>query len=87
MPLVRVETCAGRRALRFTWSGSRPARRGALHVALIETMARQQGADVALHPDGLSLSWPPQQANPPDCVGFIGTPADRSGRGRAVAQD
>jgi hypothetical protein len=50
-------------------------------------MARQQGADVALHPDGLFLSWPPRQANPPDCVGFIGTPADRSGRGRAVAQD
>ena len=68
-PAVHLEARAGRSALQFAWSGFCTTRTGALQIALIETMARLQGLDAALHGDGLSLSWPRQQPNRPDAEG------------------
>jgi hypothetical protein len=57
-PAVKFETGACRNAVRFAWSEFCAARTGALQVALIEMIARAQGADVIMHADGLSLLWP-----------------------------
>jgi His Kinase A (phospho-acceptor) domain len=76
-PTVVLETGPGRSALRFAWSGFRAARTGALQIALIETVARLQGADVALNPDGLSLLWPLQQPEEPAAIGSTHDPGER----------
>jgi His Kinase A (phospho-acceptor) domain len=68
-PAVVLEAGPGRSALRFVWSGFCPAQTGALQIALIETVARRQGADVALNPDGVSLLWPLHQPDAPAAVG------------------
>jgi hypothetical protein len=64
-PSVSIESGAGGSALRFAWSGFRAVQAGALHVALIATIARLQGADLVLHPDGLSLLLPAQRPDRP----------------------
>jgi hypothetical protein len=61
-PALVLEAGQGRTALRFAWPGFCAARTGALQIALLETIARLQGADVALNPDGLSLLWPERPA-------------------------
>jgi His Kinase A (phospho-acceptor) domain len=76
-PTVELETGPGRSALRFAWSGFCAARAGALQIALIETVARLQGADVALNPDGLSLAWPLPQPDGPAPLGSTCDPAER----------
>jgi His Kinase A (phospho-acceptor) domain len=58
---VRLERHAGSRALGFAWSGFCAARTGPLHMALIEGIARLQGAVVARNSDGLTLHWPLEQ--------------------------
>ena len=63
---LRIETCAGHSALCFAWSGFGAARIGALQIALIETVARSQGAELAVNPDGLSLLWPRQRPERPE---------------------
>ena len=57
-PTIRLERRTGGRALGFSWSGFCPKRTGALHMALIEGIARTQGAVLAPTPDGLTLHWP-----------------------------
>ena len=64
-PSISIESRAGGSALRFAWSGFRATREGALHIALIAAIARLQGADLVLHPDGLSLFWPARRPDPP----------------------
>ena len=78
-PRVQFYSGAGRGALRFAWPGFCAARTGALQIALIEAIARLQGADVALHPDGLSLLWPLHQP-----VGTGGRSRDASYQARAT---
>jgi hypothetical protein len=73
-PALVLETGPGRSALRFAWPGFCAARTGALQIALIETVARLQGADVALNPDGLSLLWPDR----PAVIGSTRDPGERS---------
>lgn len=68
-PTISVESSAGHSALRFAWSGFCAARTSVLQIALIETIARLQGAKVALNPDGLSLLWPPQPPHRPAAIG------------------
>ena len=67
-PTVRFEVRAGHRGLRFAWSGFCATRTGAVQIALIETIARLQGAEVALKPDGLSLLWPLRQPDWPQAI-------------------
>ena len=74
-PTIILETRASCSALRFAWSGFCAARTGALQVALIETIARLQGAAVALDPDGLSLLWPLQQPDWPQAIGSTNDPS------------
>jgi hypothetical protein len=78
-PTVKFESRGGHGALRFAWSGFCAPRTGALQIALIETIARLQGAAVALNPDGLSLMWPLQ---PPDRPAAIGPTHDAGERSR-----
>jgi K+-sensing histidine kinase KdpD len=67
-PKLRVETRTGHSALCFAWPGFCAAQIGALQIALIETIARSQGAELALNPDGLSLLWPRQQPDWPQAT-------------------
>jgi His Kinase A (phospho-acceptor) domain len=76
-PCAVLETGPGRSALRFAWSGFCAARTSALQLALIETAARLQGADVALNADGLSLVWPLQQPDGPTAIGSTRDPGER----------
>jgi hypothetical protein len=78
VPIVELETGLGRSALRFAWSNYCAARVGALQIALIETVARLQGADVVLNPDGLSLVWPLPQPDRPAALGSTCNPAERT---------
>ena len=74
-PKLRVETSAGHSALCFAWPGFCAARIGALQVAVIETIARSQGAELALNPDGLSLLWPRQRPERPEVTGSTDDPS------------
>jgi hypothetical protein len=62
-PTVRLESYAGHQALAFCWSGFCAERAGAVRIALVEGIARLQGAVVAAKTDGLTLYWP---GGPPD---------------------
>jgi hypothetical protein len=62
-PTVRLERHAGGRALGFFWSGFGVDRAGDLRMALIEGIARMQGAAVAPSSDGLILHWPVDQCD------------------------
>jgi His Kinase A (phospho-acceptor) domain len=64
-PMVRLESCAGRRALGFVWSDFCADRAGALRMALIEGIARLQGVVLASKSDGLTLHWPAEQLDRP----------------------
>jgi hypothetical protein len=75
---IGFESGAGRGALRFAWPGFCAARTGALPIALIEAIARLQGADVALNPDGLSLLWPLQLPAGPEAITATHEPSERS---------
>lgn len=86
MPTVRLERHAGSRALGFAWSGFCAARIGPLQMALIETIARLQGAAVARNSDGLTLHWPLEQldrreatrpAREPEPASCVGTEQSR----------
>jgi hypothetical protein len=57
-PAVALDSRAGRRALRFAWSGFCAAQTGALQMALIQALARVQGAAMVPNADGVSLHWP-----------------------------
>jgi hypothetical protein len=59
-PAIALERRAGRRAVRFAWPGVGAAQTGALQIALIQALARLQGAAALPHADGLSLHWPRQ---------------------------
>ncbi len=78
-PTVTFERGSGRDALRFAWPGFCATRTGALQIALIEAIARLQGADLALNPDGLSLFWPLQQPLGPEAIGSTHDPREWSG--------
>ena len=67
-PTVRLESHAGGRTLGFAWSGFCMARTGALHMALIEAIARLQGAAVARNSDGLSLHWALERLDRPEAT-------------------
>jgi hypothetical protein len=67
-PTVRLENHAGHRALGFFWSSFCADRAGALRMALIEGIARLQGAVVAYKPGGLSLHWPVEPLDQPEAV-------------------
>jgi hypothetical protein len=77
-PTIRCETGAGGSAVRFAWPGFCAAQAGALQIALIETIAWQQGADLAVKPDGLALLWPLRQPDRPQPVGSTCDPSERS---------
>ena len=79
-PTVRLERHAGGRVLRFFWSGFRADRTGALRIALIEGIARMQGAAVAPSSGGLILHWPVDQCDLAKAVApqEEPTPADAS---------
>ena len=62
--MVRLEQHAGGSALGFSWSGFHADRIGDLRLALIEGIARLQGAVVAPNSDGLILHW--QAGDQPD---------------------
>ena len=74
-PRLRVEIRARHSALCFAWSGFCAAQTGALQIALIEAIARSQGAELALNPDGLSLLWPRQQRDWPEVTGSTDNPS------------
>lgn len=87
---VRLERHAGSRALGFAWSGFCAARTGALQMALIEGIARLQGAVIAWNSDGLTLHWPPEPldraeatrpAHEPGPAGCRGTEQSRQTEG------
>lgn len=61
---VRLERHAAGTTLGFFWSGFCADRTGALRLALIEDIARLQGANVTPHSDGLILYWPVEQLIP-----------------------
>jgi signal transduction histidine kinase len=65
-PKVRLETAAGHRSVRFLRPGFCAEQAGALRMALIESMARLQGAELAPEPDGLTLHWPAEQLKEPE---------------------
>jgi hypothetical protein len=67
-PAVSLTNRAGRSALRFAWSGLCAARTGALQLALIEALACLHGAELVLHPDGLSLCWLTAQPDRPGAI-------------------
>jgi hypothetical protein len=68
-PTVRLESYAGHQALAFFWAGFCAERAGALRMALIEGIARLQGAVVAAKTDGLTLYWPGEQPDLPEAAG------------------
>jgi light-regulated signal transduction histidine kinase (bacteriophytochrome) len=57
VPTIALESSAKDRALRFTWPDFAAAQTGGLQRALIEAIARLQGAAVVPNADGLSLRW------------------------------
>jgi hypothetical protein len=61
VPTIALESTAKDHALRFTWPDFAAAQTGGLQRALIEAIARLQGAAVVPHADGLSLRWPLHQ--------------------------
>lgn len=78
-PTVRLDSDAGRRALGFTWSGFCAAQTGPLQMALVEAIARLQGAAVALNSDGLTLHWPLEPRARPEATRPAPQPATRAG--------
>lgn len=64
MAKVRLESHAGGSSLGFFWSGFSADRTGGLWLALIEDIARLQGANVTPHSDGLILYWPVDRLDP-----------------------
>ena len=83
-PAVALESRAGRRALRFTWSGFCAAQTGALQIALIQALARLQGAAVVPNADGLSLHWPrePRASSGSITAAHDPATADQAGAGQ-----
>jgi hypothetical protein len=63
-PIVRLERRAGGSALAFCWPGFCADGTGELRLALIQGIARLQGAAVAPHADGLTLHWPVDRREP-----------------------
>jgi hypothetical protein len=63
-PTVRLERHTGGGMLGFVWSGERADRVSDLRLALIQGIARMQGAAVALNADGLTLHWPGARSKP-----------------------
>jgi His Kinase A (phospho-acceptor) domain len=60
-PTVRLESHGGHMALGFFGSSFCADRAGALRMALIDGIARLQGAMLASKPNGLTLHWPAAQ--------------------------
>ena len=60
-PDVTLENCAGHRSVRFVWSEFCAEQAGAFRIALIESIARLQGAIMVSGPEGLVLHWPAEQ--------------------------
>ena len=58
VPIVTLESDADHRALGFAWSDLGAARTAPLQIALIDAIARLQGAAMTLNSDGLTLHWP-----------------------------
>jgi His Kinase A (phospho-acceptor) domain len=90
-PTIVLETSAKDRALHFTWPDFVGAQTDGLQRALIETIARLQGAAVVPNADGLSLHWPLQRldrtqaiAHGPEQGGQSGA-EESHGRARAGA--
>jgi hypothetical protein len=67
-PAVRLERHAGGGALGFVWSGLRSDRVSGLRLALIQGIARMQGAAVAQNADGLILHWPVDRREPAEAA-------------------
>jgi hypothetical protein len=85
---VRLERHArGSSSLGFFWSGFCADRTGALRLALIEDIARLQGANATRHPDGLILYWPLEQLDPAAAAKPARQPIGRSPRRRTVLGD
>jgi hypothetical protein len=60
-PTLALARSADAQTLRFIWPDFGAAQTDALQRALIEGIARLQGAAVVTYPDGLSLCWPLQR--------------------------
>jgi hypothetical protein len=60
-PTLALARSADAQTLRFIWPDFGAAQTDALQRALIEGIARLQGAAVVSYPDGLSLRWPLQR--------------------------
>jgi hypothetical protein len=65
-PTIRLGNAAGRRSIRFVRPGFGAEQAGALRMALIEGIARRQGAVVVAGPDGLTLYWPAERLDQPE---------------------
>jgi hypothetical protein len=81
-PTLAFARSADAHTLRFTWPDFGAAQTDALHRALIEGIARLQGAAVVSYPDGLSLCWPLQRL---DWSGAI-APGSEQGCGPGTGQ-
>ena len=64
-PEIALESSAKDHALCFTWPDFAAAQTSGLQRALIEAIARLQGAAVVPNADGLSLRWPLHQLDWP----------------------
>jgi hypothetical protein len=62
-PAIALMSSAKKHALCFTWPDFDSAQTSALQRALIEAIARLQGAEVVSNADGLSVHWPLQQGD------------------------
>jgi hypothetical protein len=68
VPTLTLARSAGAQTLRFTWPDFGGAQTDALQRALIEGIARLQGAAVVPYPDGLSLRWPLQRLDRSEAI-------------------
>ena len=67
-PAIVLMSSAKSHTLRFTWPDFGTAQTSALQRALIEAIARLQGAEVVPNANGLSLHWPLQQLDRPQAA-------------------
>jgi hypothetical protein len=67
-PSITLKSHARGSALSFSWPRFRKDAVGALHMALIDALARLHGAAAILTPSGLRLRWPHAQLAAPEAL-------------------
>ena len=84
-PTLALARSADAQTLRFTWPDFGAAQTDALQRALIEGIARLQGAAVVSYPDGLSLCWPLQRLDWSEAIAPCSAQGCEPGAGQSHA--